>query len=54
MLGVITLRHVLVHPGLVIREFGAGCLARCVLATILRRRTTFLEIALRSRTSEGP
>jgi hypothetical protein len=54
MLGVITLRHVLVHPGLVVREFGAGCLARCVLAALLRRRTTFLEIALCSKPSEGP
>ena len=49
MHGVITLRHVLSHPGLVVREFGALCLLRCVLAAAARRRTTFLEIALRPK-----
>jgi hypothetical protein len=49
MHGVITLRHVLGNPGVVVREFGTLCLLRCVLAALRRRRTTFLEIALRPK-----
>jgi hypothetical protein len=45
MRGVITLRDVLAHTGLVLREFGAGCLVRCLLAAVRRRPTTFLELA---------
>ncbi|HEX8822927.1 MAG TPA: hypothetical protein VF794_23570 [Archangium sp.] len=51
MRGMITLWDVLANLGLVRREFGAGCVVRCVLATLLRRRTTFLEIALRLKDS---
>lgn len=49
MHGVITLRHVLGNPGLVVREFGILCLLRCMLAVLCRQRTTFLEIALRPK-----
>ncbi|MCI0671850.1 MAG: hypothetical protein L0Y64_15465 [Myxococcaceae bacterium] len=45
MRGVITLRDVLAHGGLVLREFGAACLLRCLLAGLRRRKTTFLELA---------
>jgi hypothetical protein len=51
MRGMITLRDVLSNLGLVRREYGAGCVVRCVLATLLRRETTFLEIALRLKDS---
>ncbi|AEI67537.1 hypothetical protein [Corallococcus macrosporus] len=46
MHGVITLRDVVANLGVVLREFGAGCVVRCVVASLRRRRTTFLEIAL--------
>ncbi|MBJ6762334.1 hypothetical protein JGU66_16310 [Myxococcaceae bacterium JPH2] len=47
MRGVITLRDVLANLGVVFREFGPLCVARCVVASLCRRRTTFLEIAVR-------
>lgn len=47
MLGVITLRDVLAHVGLIRREFGSRCVLWCLFAALSRRRTTFLEIALR-------
>lgn len=44
MRGFITTRHLLTHPVLIVREFGFGCLARCVWRTVTARRsTTFLE-----------
>lgn len=45
MRGVITLRDVLAHSGLVWREFGGRCLARCLLSALRRQPTTFLELA---------
>lgn len=51
MRGMITLRDVLANVGLVRREFGAMCVVRCLLASMSRRQTTFLEIALRSKES---
>jgi hypothetical protein len=47
MLGVITLRDVVSHLGLIRREFGAGCVVRCLVAALSRRRITFLQVALR-------
>ncbi len=47
MRGVITLRDVLANLGLVTREFGARCVVRCLLASLRRQQTTFLDIALR-------
>jgi len=47
MRGVITIRDVLMNLGLVLREFGPGCLGRCLLATLQRKKTTFLEVAFR-------
>ncbi|NVJ10473.1 hypothetical protein HUW63_35360 [Myxococcus sp. AM001] len=49
MHGVITLRDVVANVGVVLREFGAGCVVRCFVASLRRRRTTFLEIALRPK-----
>lgn len=49
MRGVITLRDVVANLDVVLREFGALCVVRCVLASLRRQRTTFLEIAVRPR-----
>ncbi|WP_225409528.1 hypothetical protein [Stigmatella hybrida] len=49
MRGVITLRDVLANLGVVLREFGALCVVRCLLASVRRQRTTFLDIAVRRR-----
>ncbi|EAU65790.1 hypothetical protein STIAU_6727 [Stigmatella aurantiaca DW4/3-1] len=46
---MITLRDVLANLDIVFREFGALCVARCLLASVRRQRTTFLEIALRRK-----
>ena len=51
MRGVITLRDVMANVGLVRREFGSVCVVRCLLAALSRRRTTFLEVALRLKDS---
>ncbi len=45
MTGVITLRHVVRHPFLIMREFGVAVFGRCILHALLRTRATFLEIA---------
>lgn len=47
MRGVITHREILLNLFLVWREFGAGCLWRCLRAVVSGRQTTFLEVALR-------
>ena len=49
MRGVITLRDVVSNLGLVLREFGAVCVFRCLFASLRRKQTTFLEIALRPK-----
>ena len=49
MTGVITTRHVLRHPILVVRGFGWKVFARCVLATVCVSHETFLSIACSSR-----
>jgi hypothetical protein len=49
MRGVITLRDVLVNLDVVLREFGALCVVRCLIAAVRGQRTTFLEIALRRK-----
>jgi hypothetical protein len=45
MLGVITGREVLSNVGLICREFGVGCLARCLWALATGKRCTFLQLA---------
>jgi hypothetical protein len=47
MRGVITSRDVISNAGLICREFGVGCVFRCIAAVLARRKTTFLEIAVR-------
>lgn len=47
MRGLITSRDVLLHPLLILRCFGAGCLLRCLGAMLSRKTTTFLDLALR-------
>lgn len=49
MRGVITLRDVLANLNLVVREYGALCVVRCLIASVCRQQTTFLEIALRRK-----
>ncbi|MDC0707790.1 hypothetical protein POL68_04850 [Stigmatella sp. ncwal1] len=49
MRGVITLRDVLANLDIVLREFGAVCVVRCLIASVSRQRTTFLDIALRRK-----
>lgn len=44
MRGVVTLRHVLAHPALVIRCYGCSVFLRCVVAAFARKPTTFLEV----------
>ena len=46
MRGLITHREVLANFGLIWREFGPGCVARCLFALVTRRRTTFLDLAV--------
>jgi hypothetical protein len=43
MRGVITGRDVLLNAPTIVREFGARTYARCIVALLLRRRTTFLD-----------
>lgn len=45
MVGVITTRDVLQNAGLIAREFGLGCLLRCLLVLAAGKPTTFLEVA---------
>lgn len=45
MRGVITGREVVANLGLIYREFGAGCLFRCLWALVSGKSTTFLEVA---------
>jgi hypothetical protein len=47
--GVITNREVLANLGLIYREFGVGCLARCLWVVMTRKPTTFLEVVLPHR-----
>lgn len=48
MVGTITLRHVLCHPILVVREYGSMCIVKCVIASAKAyctgNRVTFLDI----------
>ncbi|MBX5483005.1 MAG: hypothetical protein IRZ16_14360 [Myxococcaceae bacterium] len=53
MRGVITGREVMSNLWLVWREFGFGCLCRCLWACVLDRRATFLELAIKIAGSES-
>jgi hypothetical protein len=47
MRGVITGRHIIAHGPTILRHFGPRCYLRCMMALLLRQRTTFLEVAFR-------
>lgn len=47
MRGLITGRHILTHGPTIVRHFGPRCYLRCMVALLLRQRTTFLEVAFR-------
>lgn len=47
MRGVITSRDVVANLGLIWREFGVGCMLRCLRAVIRGQPTTFLDIAFK-------
>jgi hypothetical protein len=49
MTGVITLRHVLAHPVLVIRGFGCRVFVRCIWAACRHEQRTFLSILCSSQ-----
>ena len=44
MRGVITGRDVMQNVGIIYREFGVRCLARCLWVLAIGKRTTFLEL----------
>jgi hypothetical protein len=44
MRGVITGRDVVQNAGIIYREFGVRCLARCLWVLMVGKRTTFLEV----------
>ena len=47
MRGVITGREVVSNFWVVWREFGFGCVCRCLWACVSGRRATFLELAVK-------
>ncbi len=49
MQGVITSKDVLANVGVIVSEFGVRTLARCMVAMVLRKPTTFLDLALKER-----
>ena len=53
MRGVITTRDVFSNLGLIWREFGSVCVFRCFSALVKREQTTFLELALKDRMTNG-
>ena len=50
MVGVIGDRQVLSQLGVIWREFGALCAARCLGAVLGRKRVTFLDVAFETET----
>jgi len=47
MRGLITNREVLRNWGVIWREFGFGCLLRCVWVLLGGRQTTFLDVVFK-------
>ncbi|WP_216609500.1 hypothetical protein, partial [Myxococcus xanthus] len=45
MRGIITGREVVANLGLIYREFGTGCVLRCLWVMLSGKTTTFLEVA---------
>lgn len=52
MHGVITTREVLRHLPLIWREFGTGCVVRCLKAVVTREKTTFLDCAVKPQVGQ--
>ena len=48
MRGIITGRDVMGNFGIIYREFGARCLARCLWVLVSGKRTTFLDVVSQS------
>lgn len=46
MRGFITGKEVLRNGPTIVRHYGPRCYLRCLAAVLLRKRTTFLEVAL--------
>ena len=46
MRGFITDRDVLANLRIVLTEFGPRCVLRWLLAVVMRKRTTFLDVAV--------
>ena len=47
MVGIVTTRHLLMYSAVILREFGAPCLLRCVWRILtMKRPVTFLECAI--------
>jgi hypothetical protein len=45
--GFVTTRHLLTHSAVIVHEFGARCLVRCLWRTLTSpHRVTFLECAV--------
>jgi hypothetical protein len=49
MRGVITTRDVIANLRLIWREFGSRCALRCVVAVVMMKKTTFLELVYGTR-----
>ena len=47
MRGLITAREVIRNGHIIVRHFGPTCYLRCLMAVVLRRDTTFLEVAFK-------
>lgn len=53
MVGVVTTRHLFLHSRVILREFGAVCLFRCLWRTFTSdRNVTFLECIAPIRAAE--
>jgi hypothetical protein len=52
MRGVISSKDVVVNLGLIWREFGPGCVYRCLRAIVSREPTTFLDVAMKQPRDE--
>jgi hypothetical protein len=53
VVGVISTRHLLVHPRTIVHEFGMRCYLRCIWRTATAHRpVTFLECACAACTKE--
>lgn len=52
MHGTITSKDVLLHPLLIVTEYGLACYLRCLMALLRGQRTTFLEVVFAPAASQ--